>query len=62
MDRALSAAVQNNLRAKQLLLSVGAPPRLDEILLLIAQLKDGFIDRVLDYAAKSLRDPITRMQ
>lgn len=62
MDRALSAAVQNDLRAKLLLLAVGAPPRLDEILLPIAQLNDGFIDRVLNYAAKSLQEPITRMQ
>ncbi|ROW16779.1 hypothetical protein VPNG_01530 [Cytospora leucostoma] len=47
MDRVLPIAIRDGLRAKQLLLPPGAPPRLDESVLPIAHFDDTFINNIL---------------
>ncbi|KAK7748656.1 hypothetical protein SLS53_000677 [Cytospora paraplurivora] len=57
MDRVLPIAIRDGLRAKQLLLPRGAPPRLDESVLPIAQFDDAFINNILGNPAKQ-RSPV----
>ncbi|KUI63674.1 Shikimate kinase [Cytospora mali] len=52
MDRVLPAAIQDGLRARQLLLPACAPPRLDETRLPVVRLDDVSIDTPLGRAVK----------
>lgn len=52
MDRVLPMAIKDGMRAKQLLLPPGAPPRLNENVLPIARFDDAFINSILQQPAK----------